>query len=381
MKIVHLCLSCFYIDNYGYQENFLPRQNKLDGHDVVIIASTETISGNRQLRYVEPQEYTNEDGIRVQRIPYRNIPGQFLRSKVRSYLRVYEMLQQEKPDVILFHGAAAWELLTVVKYKKDFPNVKLFVDSHEDANNSGRSFFSKHLLHGIFYRWIISQSLANIEKILYYSLESRDFLQSIYNVPVEKLEFYPLGGIVFDDQEYLDKRSRTRTLLRLSDDDVLLLHTGKLDCNKRTIELLQAYSTVFSKKSNLIILGSVDQNYKEILNELIQTDQRVRFLGWKSTNELQEYLCAADVYVQPGSQSATMQNAMCCRCAVMLFPHKSHQPFLDGNGFYVNTVQDMHLAMQTMIDDPELLKKMSQRSYEIAQELLDYKKLASRLYR
>lgn len=42
MKILHFCLSCFYIDNYDYQENQLVRVNVEDGHDVLVVASTET---------------------------------------------------------------------------------------------------------------------------------------------------------------------------------------------------------------------------------------------------------------------------------------------------------------------------------------------------
>jgi 1,2-diacylglycerol 3-alpha-glucosyltransferase len=39
MKIVHLCLSAFYVEGFGYQENVIPRYNRKDGHEVVIIAS------------------------------------------------------------------------------------------------------------------------------------------------------------------------------------------------------------------------------------------------------------------------------------------------------------------------------------------------------
>ncbi len=28
MKIVHMCLGCFYPDNYSYQENMLPKYHK-----------------------------------------------------------------------------------------------------------------------------------------------------------------------------------------------------------------------------------------------------------------------------------------------------------------------------------------------------------------
>ena len=39
MKILHLMLACFYIDKYSYQENYLPKYHKKQGHDVEIIAS------------------------------------------------------------------------------------------------------------------------------------------------------------------------------------------------------------------------------------------------------------------------------------------------------------------------------------------------------
>ena len=36
MKILHLMLACFYIDNYSYQENYLPKYHKKQGNDVEI---------------------------------------------------------------------------------------------------------------------------------------------------------------------------------------------------------------------------------------------------------------------------------------------------------------------------------------------------------
>ena len=45
MRILHLCLSAFYIDEAGYQENHLVQQHVKDGHEVLVIASTETFDG------------------------------------------------------------------------------------------------------------------------------------------------------------------------------------------------------------------------------------------------------------------------------------------------------------------------------------------------
>jgi len=171
MKILHCCLASFYIDNYGYQENILPRQNKLDGHEVSILASTETFTNNYELIYVAPKKYINEDGIAVTRVPYKKIFNNFITRKIRKYQGVYQILEEEDPDVILFHGMGAWELLNVVKYKKNHPCVTLYADSHSDANNSATNFLSKNILHKIFYAMIARHACQYIDKILCISLD------------------------------------------------------------------------------------------------------------------------------------------------------------------------------------------------------------------
>ena len=68
MKICHMCLSCFYIDGYSYQENELVRQNVLDGHEVFVIASTETYAEDRTLSYIRPGDYEGGEGAPVCRV-------------------------------------------------------------------------------------------------------------------------------------------------------------------------------------------------------------------------------------------------------------------------------------------------------------------------
>ena len=46
MKVLHICLSCFYIDGFNYQENMLPRMHAEQGNEVAILASTETFKKN-----------------------------------------------------------------------------------------------------------------------------------------------------------------------------------------------------------------------------------------------------------------------------------------------------------------------------------------------
>ena len=144
--------------------------------------------------------------------------------------------------------------------------------------------------------------------------------------------------------------------------------------------MLQAFTQVKSKKFNLIIIGSFPDDVELAVKPIIAADSRIKYIGWADGERIFDYLCAADMYLQPGSQSATMQNAICCGCAVMLYPYKSHKQYLKENGFFVETVEDMVNVFKTIDSNREILKGMSKASYKIAFDLLDYRKLAARLY-
>lgn len=382
MRILHICLAAFYIDGYAYQENILPRQNKEDGHEVYILASCETFIDNQRLGYVEPSIYTNSDGIQVTRIPYLKGVPLFAAKKLRIYEGVWEYLNHLQPDVIFSHDLCYFSVLDVLRYKHNHPEVKLYADTHTSGDNSGRNWLSLNILHRIFYKYLIQKSLPYIEKYFYIGEGEKEFNQSIYCVPNAMLEYYPLGGILFSNTKYQNIREKKRKELGIHSNEKLFVHSGKLDELKRTKELLEAFSAVPDEKSRLVIIGSIPDMQKNVLMPLIQADKRISFLGWKTGEELREYLCACDVYCQPGSVSATLQNAICQYCAIMAYPHEAYTARLDyGNFFWVTSKEDMIRMFNKIKDYPEILEGMKTASMKCAKELLDYRKLAARLYK
>lgn len=159
MRILHLCLANFYVDGYNYQENVLPRINHADGHDVRILASTETFVDNVHLGYVEPREYVTEYGVPIKRIPYVKIGNSFITHKIRKYPHVYEEIAAFAPDVIMIHALSFWSLHDVIRYKRTHPKTKLYADTHTAAYNSGTNWLSLHVLHQIFYRHLVQMAL------------------------------------------------------------------------------------------------------------------------------------------------------------------------------------------------------------------------------
>ena len=183
MKIVHLCLASFYIDNYGYQENVLPKAHMSFGLDVEIIASTETYGPDRSLIYVSPSTYINSDGIKVTRLAYN-----FMGRKVRGYLGLFDTLLDSSPDIIFMHDAQFFGVFDVIKFVKLFPNTTVYSDCHTDYINSGKNFFSKYILHKIIYRFFLQSIEPYVKKFYGVTPLRSQFLIDVYGIPESKVE-------------------------------------------------------------------------------------------------------------------------------------------------------------------------------------------------
>jgi len=380
MRILHLCLSNFYVDGFAYQENELVQQNVRDGHEVEVIASTEVIEPGGMRRFVEAGRYMGADGAMVERVRYRRLGPNKLMSKLRMHPGIYARIAKFAPDVILFHCACGWELNAAGRYVRENPSVAFYVDSHEDFLNSARGFISKWLLHWSYYRPILRRNFPYITKVLPVAMTSVEFMRDFYGVPPEMLEFYPLGGFVADDTEYAAVRLKGRGELGVADDQILIVQSGKIDSTKKLVEALEGFSAIDDPALRFIVTGKVLPDVEAQVNALVAADSRISLLGWKAPEELRMVLAAADVYCQPGTQSATMQMSIANRCAILLDDIPGHRLYLDGNGWLVGKTQALDDALRAVSTDKAALPAMAQHSHQVALRMLDYRLLAARLY-
>ena len=381
MKIAHIGLASHYTDGMTYQDNMLAEQNARDGHEVLYISDAQRFE-NGKLTPVGHQEKMLPCGVRLVYLPYRKVLTASLSDKLRKVSGLYTLLCGFQPDVILCHGLYFYSVTDVIRYKKENPRIKLYADTHADYGNSGTNALSRHILHGIYYKALFQKALPYVEKVLCTSPERRDFVMEVYGCPEEKTELYPLGGVIPPEEEYRKMRSTRRRELSVSEEELLFVHSGKLDAGKKTEELLNAFYAVPELKAKLIIAGSVPDDRKDVLLPLMERDGRVVYLGWLTADRLSEYLCAGDLYLQPGTVSATMEYSMCCRCAEMLYPTSAYtRAFPEELAFWVKSEEDILAAFRSIAADRDTVQRMRERVYSFALENLDYRKLAARLYR
>lgn len=378
MNIVHITFAGAYTEGMTYQEVMLSNENLAAGHQVTVIASCYEYNKGK-IVIVPPLDILLPSGKRIIRLPYKRIINRFFSEKLRKVTDLYDILDEIKPDVVFYHDIEGYELLTVSRYKRNNPNTALYVDTHSDEYNSARNLFSKIILHKMIYHSFFMRSYKFFDKIFYISEDTKNFLIKTHNFKeTNMLEFYPLGGKMISVEAKKHIRNRIRDELKLSNDELLFVHSGKINELKRTLEILFNLEKLSSNKIKLVIIGTIEQDYMKKLSQYIHS-QSVLFLGWKDSQDLLDYISAADLYLQPGSQSAVMQNALCVGTPVLLFNYISHKVYDKGNIFLIDDYSQMYHIFKTILNNPTLLSKMSEKAFKFSRSYLDYKLLAERI--
>lgn len=284
--------------------------------------------------------------------------------------KIKGILDTFKPDVIFHHGINGFSLISASRYIDRNPGTRLYVDCHTDVHNCKHNGLILYFQHNFLYRLLWQISKSNIKRTFYISHEVRDFLLNHYRIKQQHIEFLPLGGNLIPLDKKLHHKHAIRNRLDLPRDSIIFVHAGKLNKSKKTIELLSSFMQCSNPKYRLLIAGTIDPSIDKQFTLAANKDRRIIFLGWKSGDELIELLCAADCYVQPGTQSVTLQTALCCGTPVIVHPYKSHFEYVKSNGYFVENPEDLYAAM-LKFNDPISIKKMENESYKIAHDLLD----------
>lgn len=382
MKIVHLCLSNFYIEDFGYQENLIPKYHKKKGHDVTIIASRFTYrKDNGQPSLAKAGEYINSNGIKVIRIDYKHKWLGRFNEKLKIYDGTYKLLEKEHPDLIFNHGIQFLDLLEVAKYVKNNPSCKLVADNHAAYINSGTNLLSREILHKRIYKWVIQKVLPSIEKIFVLAPGCRDFVKEMYKVSDDKMEYLFLGAdsekINFNNQNKI--KQKTRKDLNIEDDDFVLITGGKLTKGKNTELLLKSIRKIKNKKIKLIIFGAFSDDIKHEMLNLIKSDDRVRFIGWLNGEDVYDYYLASDIAVFPGTKSALWEQAICSGLPLICKRWKGME-YVDvgGNCIFIDDCNVEHIAekIEVLINDKHLYNNMKQIAKTKGFEKFSYERIA-----
>ena len=382
MKILHCCLAAFYIDHYSYQENILPKFHKLQGHDVRILASTETYIDNKKLGYTNSGVYINENGIEVKRINYIKWLPFRLTTKLRIYVGVKEVLESFEPDIIFIHNTQFASILEIAEYCKKTKNVKVFADSHTDFVNSGKNWVSRNILHRIIYRYFTKRIEPYVIKF-FGTLPSRNvFLKNEYKVPSSKIELLELGA---DDSIYnLEKKKEIRISFcnkhDINPENFIISSGGKIDNRKNIHILLEAFVSAGKPNTTLIIFGEPDDEMAPLINKY-RGNKGIIFTGWLNDIEIYNVLLSADLAVFPGTHSVLWEQSVGVGLPCIFKKWEGIQHVnLGNNCIFIEkvTIEELTQQLMRLIPKSSFYFEMKKNAAEKGPNHFAYSKIALR---
>lgn len=385
MKVLHCCLANFYIDNYSYQENILPKFHKKQGHDVRILASTETYNSNVQLSYVEPSSYFTSDDISITRVAYVNWLPKVLSRKLRVYKGIKTQLNDFKPDVIFMHDCQFLSILTFANYAKKHP-VKIYVDSHTDFVNSGKNWISKNILHKIIYKYC-AKKIEKYTTKFYGTLPLRnEFLKDVYSIEPSKIELLPFGAddSLFNWNEKQEIRTELRIQLNISDETLVFITGGKIDRRKNIHLLLTVWNELKhdNKLSNtkLILFGKPNEEMKSEVEQLIK-GQDIIYIDWLASKEIHKYFFASDLALFPGTHSVLWEEAvgLGLPCVFKKWEGIQHVD-LGGNCMFIEEVNGSSIkdVLLKISEDKSTFEEMKEKAELLGPKKFIYSEIARR---
>lgn len=379
MKIIHI--SDTFFDGFAYQDNEFSKIHERLGHEVVVVSLLKKYYTPLQSRNIP-----NENTYFIGRVKMIRLPLKYKWNyRFNKFKELYEVLKKENPDIIYLHQTPYMSVLDIVRYKKENREVRLIIDFHCDYNNSGTSFLSRIVLHKIWYRLLTLLTIKEIDMYYYITPDTKKFVQEMYLIPEQKLSFLPLGcdieEVDFKNQDKI--RGDLRSKLGIGLNEFVVITGGKLNKEKNTYNLVQAFHHLNLRDAHLIIFGEVEVEYKKILLDLISKVPNVHFIGWLNSAEIANYYLLSDVACFPGGQSVLWQQAIACGLPLLCYKWDGVEYLnVDNNVLFIENenVSSICEVLKKVYEDEALRRRMALGATTIGRDTFSYSRIAKQVF-
>jgi glycosyltransferase involved in cell wall biosynthesis len=376
----------WYIPNMGYQENFLPSEQKKIGYEVEIITSDRLpyLKGfqrefHDEARIIGIGDF-EDHGVNIYRLP---LLLEFKESNQVILLGLKSKLRELKPDVVHAHGEINPITLQTIIYSKKI-GFKVFIDSHSNKDNFKLNSPLKWLyfiLVKVFYKIYRKR----IHWWLPVTYASKELLTENFGISETHMDLLPLG--VNTNRFFKSEKLREdfRVKLGYSEDDYVIISSGNFDYSKEIDTLINAFSIVWKEypKLHLLLIGKGSNEYMIHLNSIIENsnlNDQICILDFVGNSELAGYYNLADVGVWPGTNSISVIEAIGTELPVIIPKgDASYKIVFDAKaaiGFEKHDINSLAEALRSLIQSPEMRMDLSNNARFIVTEKLSWEKVA-----
>lgn len=219
----------------------------------------------------------------------------------------------------------------------------------------------------IFYKYVIAfykrmQEIVVVNPTFIPKLESyginREKITYIPNF-VSKKEFYPLT---------VEQKLAIREKMGISKDKFVVVGTGQVQTRKGILD----FARLAEKNPDVTFIwaggfsfGKITDGYKKLKRLVDNPPKNLYFPGIVDRDKLLEYYNAADLFLLPSFNELfpmSVLEAFSCGTPVMLRSLDLYKEIISGYYEPFSTFDEMNGSLKTLMNNPEKLAKMSQKS-------------------
>ena len=381
MRVAHVTI--FYQEGLGYEENYLGFFQASSGADVSIITSTlpvATWQGRNQFQTEKENGINKKFNVSIHRLEAifqaRNGTQVLLRG-LRNTIKKID------PDIMHIHGPVGMLTFQALMAAKAL-DIPVVVDNHLCYFNLRPYTFLKWIYYRAF-GWIILRSFDSVVgRYLPLMADCENVLHHELGVPYERMTHTTLGADtkVFNFQPAARKRLREQFGIPL--DSLVITFVGRISPEKEVDVLIAAWNRLALRHgAYLALIGPLTKQEEESLVALVdpKLKRMLKITGYVHHLELPEYLSFCDVGVWPASPGISTIQAMSCHLAIVSAePQAIGHLMAHGNGELFPRGDENALVetLDSILGDRDRLKLMRQQSRQLAEDMFDWRVVASR---
>jgi len=316
MKIVNV--EDFFHPDAGYQINILSKYLSSFGHEVVIVTTKMDKIPSQLMKFFSSDDIEKKDeafaeknNIKIVRLPIKKIiSGRAILGKC-----LHDCIKKECPDILYLHGN---DTLSGMQYisksgKLSFP---IITDSHMLEMASENKF---NKLFRKFYKLLITPKIIK-NKIPVIRTQDDDYVERCLGIPLSQAPWISVGSDTLLFHPNKDVRILFREKYNISEDDFVVVYTGKLDKGKGGKLLAETFVRRFDTNKNVVLLvvGTCYGTYGEEVDRLfLQSENRIIRFPTQLYIELAQFYQAADLSVFAKQCSLSFYDAQACGLPVV----------------------------------------------------------------
>jgi len=391
VRIAHV--TAYFQPRVGYQETYLARKQQEMGHEVHIVTSDRYMpfpAYRKSAGVVLGDRITGvgtfqEEGVTVRRLPCF---FEYSQSSVVILRGLKRKLEEIRPDVVHSHN-----IFTLLPFMtacfKSSGDYALVYDTHASTFNTNLTDTLPKRIYHFFFQKLMMPVIRNSADAIIAIGESEQLLACReFGLSPEQVPIIYLGADVELFKFDKGKRRQVRESMGISDDDVLLIHAGKLTPNKDVHVLLQAVTPLMRENEHLklLVVGGGDKSYLASLRRIIREGgvlSSVIFQDFVPSKELPGFYSTADISVWPGNFSNTILEGMATGLPVILPEvvsegHTNRHLLTNHNGLFFQrgNTAELRACIRRLAQDGELRGEMGRRSRELVERELSWTAIA-----